>query len=59
MQWDGLSRLVRADDDDSSVTLAYDSLSNNVRETLAGLTRSAQRGGGEVRVGSCPGGGGR
>jgi YD repeat-containing protein len=37
MQWDGLSRLVRADDDDSSVTLAYDSLSNNVRETLAGL----------------------
>ncbi|MCG8405183.1 MAG: DUF6531 domain-containing protein [Phycisphaerales bacterium] len=33
-QYDGLSRLVRAEDDDSIVTRGYDSLSNVTQETL-------------------------
>jgi RHS repeat-associated protein len=37
-QHDGLSRMVRAEDDDSVVTWAYDSLSNPMRETLNGQT---------------------
>src|SRR5262249_48638404 len=34
--YDGMSRLVRAQDDDSTVTRQYDSLSNVVRETQNG-----------------------
>ena len=37
-QYDGLSRLVRAEDDDSVVTQSYDSRSMLVRETLNGET---------------------
>ena len=39
--YDGLSRLVRAEDDDSIVTRAYDSLSNLTRETLNGQNTDA------------------
>ena len=37
-QYDGLSRVVRVEDDDSVVTASYDSLSNVTRETLNGQT---------------------
>ena len=39
--YDGLSRVVRAEDDDSVVTTGYDSLSSVMRDTLQGFTTSA------------------
>jgi len=41
--WDGLSRPVRARDDDSDVTLAYDSLSNLLQEVQNGVAVSTTR----------------
>src|SRR4030095_1214146 len=40
-EYDGLSRLVRAEDDDSVVTRGYDSFSRVIRETLNGQATSA------------------
>ncbi len=37
-EYDGLSRLVYAEDDDSVVSISYDSLSNTTKETLNGKT---------------------
>jgi RHS repeat-associated protein len=55
--YDGLSRLVRAEDDDSTVLRDHDSLSNLVRETLNGQTsRWAHDGVGNVLSMTYPGG---
>jgi RHS repeat-associated protein len=40
-KYDGMSRVVYAEDDDSVVTLAYDSLSNVTAETLNGQTTTS------------------
>lgn len=55
--YDGLSRLVRAEDDDAVVVLAYDSLSRIRSETVNGLTvRYTHDGVGQVLTCSYPGG---
>ena len=55
--YDGLSRLVRAEDDDSEAAFAYDSLSNVIRESLNGaITTSLYDGVGNMTRCEYPGG---
>ncbi len=49
-QYDGRSRLVRAEDDDSIVRRAYDSLSNVVRDEQNGLATTALWNGAQERL---------
>ncbi|CAM2011047.1 RHS repeat-associated core domain-containing protein [Acanthopleuribacter pedis] len=44
-RYDGLGRVIRAEDDDALVTFTYDSLSNRTSETLNGQTTQAEHDG--------------